>query len=292
MSRPETARTLRGWLAKRLKISKVPDALWISLEKDRFVAVALEDEKGLQEFLRRARRLKGQQIRRRPKKIPMGTIRDMLKKLVPKDEALRARAFSSFVGRLAENHWYVRRFRSSYLGGKTLSVAKANGYLTKHGVTDDLREASFRVAQDCHWHQDQAIAFILTGKTPLIAAVAVGHREHWGTDRHQFTIDLSIQPWTSHRTVLRIYRHFQRLYFGDLRRGLADSKAVALFDFVSRVRQQRYTWRRAMDAWNQRNPDSEYDDVRHFARDYRRAERTMAFCGLPPVEGDPDLKAR
>jgi len=219
---------------------------------------------------------------------------------VPEEESLRAQVFSKYLARLAADEYEVRQFRSEYLGGVTLLPADAAQFESEHRPSPDqpggdpvwheLQRVSGRLAARFPWSTKQAASFLVTGSTPLVGAVSVGHGMINSRTFNHLRLDLTVSPWVSPKTVLKVYREWRQRILRQAPRALGKN-SLMFFDFISERIQGTPappTWRSLTAEWNRLHPDLRYKDSRHFARDYRRILQNVVFLNMgTPEEGPP-----
>lgn len=178
-------------------------------------------------------------------------------------------------------------------------------------VLGEVHGLAHKLAQGYPWHEEDALWFVLTGEMPIVSPIKM---EQTFTDHfvdvvteaaegdvlsHTYgTITLTVEPWMPATTVLRIYRAFQRQMLGGDNRELKDKSLTLLRFVIGHMDEQGRlpTWRILLKEWNMAYPQEAYGDeeqhVRNFARDYRNAEKAIAFPSYrrsrPPVQGGED----
>ncbi|MBM3286756.1 MAG: hypothetical protein FJY88_05325 [Candidatus Eisenbacteria bacterium] len=139
-----------------------------------------------------------------------------------------------------------------------------------------LHELSCRLAEHYRWDTASATQFVLTGKVPATPCLSAEVASHFGSDHLQMRVNLSIQPWTSARTVYRIYKHLQSQILRQENRHLRID-SLEFLDFVAERRHAGLSWRPIMEQWNKVHPKERYkaDDLRNFQRDFQETSRLL-----------------
>jgi len=287
MTVPSSPAELRAWLEERLK-REVPDSVWDELDRDRYVASALESTEGLKLLVEKARRLI-RRHRRMDDKHFSGTLQKIVKEVIPENEHIRAAVMSDHWARHANEDSDVRRFRG-YLGG-TVTRHQAQQFLEANAgnkeVMEDLKATCHRVSSFFRWSTQQTLLFLLTGKPPMVEPIEVSR---WSTKNSVWgnaaRVTLSFDVWVSNATILRVVDRLRRMS-GLLGKRPIEPKTLELAALVSETmfdKNQR-SQRALMEQWNDDFPEWKYSDERHFARDCRRAKRIILFMNA----GAPEL---
>lgn len=94
---------------------------------------------------------------------------------------------------------------------------------------------------------------------------------------------LSVHPWVSAPSVMKLYRMYQKLVLQRENRPPREYR-LQLFDFVSERRHRGESWREIQEAWNKAHPDLAYVPeairIRNFQRDF--SQIYTLIMGKPP----------
>lgn len=148
-------------------------------------------------------------------------------------------------------------------------------------VLHALSVLSTNVAGTYPWTRAEATWVILTGETTWVSPLVYTYSQTNGTSLDTTSITLTVRPWVSANTVAKFYRYARRQAESANSRP-ARTRAAALLQFVARERRSgaHPPWRATMARWNDAHPEARYQDVRHFAQAFRRAERAVGHCGV------------
>lgn len=137
---------------------------------------------------------------------------------------------------------------------------------TAEGVLERLRRLSERLAARYGWSEAAATSFILSGETPLCAAIRYRVRTS-STVPARTRLVLEIDPALPPPVVAAFYREVRRSLVKRVRSLSAKHLRLAQFSVESPVG----SWVQRMAAWNRNNPNHRYDVVGLFRRDCERA---------------------
>gem|GEM_PF-2894200 len=155
-------------------------------------------------------------------------------------------------------------------------------YPTEDGLIDVLhvRETAFlgelqRISTEASrtflWNEAQATWFVLTGEPPTIPAIDARLEGGWNIGWAQLRIVLTIQPWVSAKSLMRIYRSLQYQLLGRTNRN-PKIENLELMDFAAQRRHEGLPWRKIQAEWNKGRPRRlRYDGkegVRNLTRDF------------------------
>jgi hypothetical protein len=124
--------------------------------------------------------------------------------------------------------------------------------------------------------------FILSGANPPVMPIEIGIPNYSKGETHTLLrVELTIHPWLSSDSVLRLYKRLQRIVVGP--RNRAPTKAsLEFFDFVSRMRHEGRSFREAMESWVQSRPRErrryrkrDVSALSRFTNQYRDIERQV-----------------
>ena len=190
----------------------------------------------------------------------------------------------------------VRRTKELLVPGEDGRPQKVT--VSEHSLLNELRKVSRRVLRWRPWNEEQTNWFVLTGEPPTIPAVEGRYRAS-RSDLITFgTINMTIQPWVSAKTVRDSYQRLQsRLKEKKPRapsernlavfRFVVDQQTVELpgaaggrdgFERMKPPKLVRPSWRTLLEHWNRMYPEGDtwhYKDVRNFSKDFRRAEKSV-----------------
>lgn len=289
MTTPGSHDELREWLEQRLK-KEVPDPVWDELDRDHYVASALESDQGMKLLIKKTRTLMSR-YRRRADEHFTGKLQKIISEVIPEHEYLRSGVMSDHWARHAREDSDVRWFRASYLGGDTVSREQAKRFLEANArdeeVMRDVETACKRLSRLFQWNTRQALIFLFTGRAPTVEAIQVDRltrrKSKWGNSAR---VTLSFDLWVSNSTIFRAVSRLRRMATQLAKRPI-ERKTLELADFVSATMfdKRRLSQRDLMDEWNLDFPEWRYSDERHFARDCKRAKRIILFMNAAP----PDL---
>lgn len=187
------------------------------------------------------------------------------------------------------------------LWGLATPFAGVEPFVRPSSVFDQLRKASNWLSIRFPWERWQAVWFTLTGEAPFVPPIQPGTKG-WtsGSDKkprrgakarndervayRRNVLTLEVEPWLSTKSLVRIYRAYQREWLG-LRNRKTEDKSLALFEFVT-IREgnggRRRKWEDLMKEWNRRHPpDWQYGEYRNFRRDYERVRQTILLPKAP-----------
>jgi hypothetical protein len=165
------------------------------------------------------------------------------------------------------NEWQVR------LGGRLLSLRVWDG-----SVIHDLRRVASILRYT--WREGEAEWFILTGRTPVLSALAHSYDIHVASHGNRAVINLRVDAWVSAERVLALYRELQKAILRNRHNRPISERRLTLFRFVTEHADDEGEippWRTLLPEWNQRHKKWTYKNVRNFSRDYWAAARLLLF---------------
>jgi hypothetical protein len=143
----------------------------------------------------------------------------------------------------------------------------------KDSILGELVALSSELAEAYLWTNYQAALFILTGTPPPALCVPTWREAPKGSDpRHvQERLVLSVHPWVSAKSVMKLYREYQKAVLGRDNRAPREHR-LRLFDFVSERRHAGQAWRSILEGWNKTLPKHAYPvkAIRNFQRDFNQ----------------------
>jgi len=152
------------------------------------------------------------------------------------------------------------------------------GVLTGSAL-DDIREACLMLTKMYGWDEVKAAQFLLTGDTPEIPLIGIDVGMAASEEYVHSPIWLRVQPWTSPRTVARIYQRIQKTVFGAKRKAISR-KNLALFEFGQRyVHGGGVTWEDLRKEWNCAHSEWAFTNYRAMRQEFERCRKQIAFSG-------------
>jgi hypothetical protein len=151
--------------------------------------------------------------------------------------------------------------------------------LMDYSLLGDLQKVSRSVAAFYPWQTWDAGWFILTGAIPSVPCIQPAFTRRQGDRFNRIVLTLGVEPWVSAKTVVRIYREYQRRLLGRDNRALG-LKVLDVFEFVMKSREgseQSATWEKLREQWNRKYPNWAYPDFRHLRADFERAKQDLIF---------------
>jgi len=140
------------------------------------------------------------------------------------------------------------------------------------GVLEQLRHLSGLLARQYRWTEAQAVLFVLTGRTPLVALINATTSVPVDT-MASARITLIIDPALSPREVASAYRGVRRTILEGPHRSLSE-KHTRLAVFAAGMAEEE-TWAKGMAAWNRKYPKWQYGHATNFGRDCVQAQRRL-----------------
>lgn len=235
---------LQDWLAKELRIDRVPRPVWEALDEERLIeyaqAVGVEDAGD--DLLSAAKRylkcFRGGGSDREPNyRIEDGGVeQEKFGEELGEYEKERAAAFSEYHAKLAADTLSVRSFREYNLGGQdeVLTIEQAERLMSSDGalaILNSIDRVSRHLAKEHPWTEEQAAWFVLTGETPSIAPATGRINRVWKKVHTHGTITLMVEPWLSPETVRDAYLRLQKKALNRNNRRIG-ARNLALFRFV------------------------------------------------------------
>jgi hypothetical protein len=157
------------------------------------------------------------------------------------------------------------------------SGVEAGRLVLPESVLDDLRTVAKSVVGKLQgWSEGAATWFVLTGISPIVFPLQVNNTVIRATDYTQGLVTLMVEPWVSGQSVLKAYRRAQKDIIGGQQRELSG-RNIAVFRFVIAEKRMKknLSWQSLMESWNHMHQQWRYDDLRHFAQGYHRAEKKI-----------------
>jgi hypothetical protein len=140
------------------------------------------------------------------------------------------------------------------------------------GVLEYLRELGDGLAKKYKWSNQQATAFILTGRIPLISPINITLQTSSRALSSRIVLD--IDPTLSPAEVARHYRRSRKKMIATHHRNLSE-KHMQLAIFNS-MRPDNETWAIKMDEWNKtQQVEWKYKTVSNFAHDCIQARNRL-----------------
>lgn len=147
-------------------------------------------------------------------------------------------------------------------------------WIGKTGEIGRLKQLASRLAKSYSWQEAQAVAFILTEKTPLYPTIRITHKISTSSPAR---ITLDIWARLPVEMVAEVYRKARRqLIKGRDRKITKKHLELAIFA----AENTRGTWAEKMRRWNNTYPGWEYEDWRPFARDCKAALNRVVSTGI------------
>ncbi len=130
-----------------------------------------------------------------------------------------------------------------------------------NSLLDELLGLSNALAGVYGWKQEDALWFVLTGKTPQVSPLEVSASLLTGYDHSPpvWTITLEVRPWVGVETVKKAYQEIVRqMLRGDSSKNKKTEKKLALFRFVveqTKAHGKRPNWPILFEQWNEEYPE-------------------------------------
>lgn len=158
--------------------------------------------------------------------------------------------------------------------------------IVKESVFAELFKLSVTLARYYLWSVSEAIDFVLTDTPPTTPCVRrMRELPARPTILHEHErLHLSISPWVSARTVMKVYRQYQLQLLGrDNRAPRLDR--LDLLDFVAQRRHRGQPWRTIFAAWNKAHPEHRYkpEQIRNFPRDFGQIYQLVVGAEFLPA---------
>lgn len=222
-----------------------------------------------------------------------GSIQKIIREVVNQRERIRAEVLSDHWARYASASDEIYWFRSRFLPRNKLYLHEADDFLKKNAKDEDLireiQRLCGKLTAAYGWSTVEALRFLLTDKRPMVEPIQVEQLARtlsvWGNSAR---VTVSFDLWVSQNTLMRAIARLRRMAGQRDKRPL-EEKSLRLAEFVSETMFEKdsLSQRTYMDKWNADYPEWEYADVRHFARDCRRAKRCVLFMNGGPPEIGP-----
>lgn len=130
-------------------------------------------------------------------------------------------------------------------------------------LLDKLLGLSNALAGVYGWNQEDALWFVLTGKTPPVSPLELSASLLTGYDRSPpvWTITLEVAPWVNPDTVKDVYQEILRqIKQGDVSKGnIKEERKLAVFRFVTeqtKVHGKLPEWPVLFEQWNEKYPET------------------------------------
>jgi len=140
-----------------------------------------------------------------------------------------------------------------------------------------LKKLSSQLTDIFMWKEPEATWFVLTGKTPAVLCLTADLEGGWNPDHTQLRFVLSIQPWVSAKTVMRVYRKVQQDLLRKENRH-PRIQTLELFEFVAARKLAGESWREIQKGWDKtRSKRDRYGPkgVRNLQRDFEAIYRLV-----------------
>jgi hypothetical protein len=169
-----------------------------------------------------------------------------------------------------------------------ITEADADAYsvtICRGSVADRLRELGIELTWRYNIPSPCAVWLVLTGRWRTPLPVQAELREEAFDDFAYKTITLTMNAQTPASTVLRLYRQAQQQMLGKDNRPPQD-RSLALAQFIAGHGTDSAghprKWAALLQQWNNEYLEGDsrwqYTDVRRFARDVKRARRSVLSC--------------
>ncbi len=306
---------LLSWTARRMGLARFPEELWSLIPKEVREVAQDDGEKREGSLLPCAERLleaarfvaAGLDLRPdHPSGPKVRKEQEPIEVEVREYERQRAAAYSEYRAKLASDSPWVMSCRQRNLGGEDLLLGpeKIRQLLTD---SPELHYVSELLAWDGLWTVEQAVRFVLTEEVPKVSPISGRIIKRFNRAWTRGTIMIEADPWISPEVVTKTYARAQKRVLGQNNRRLSNRNLYLLRFVLSQVeriheadpleRDSRrknakgkdershtelvgVSWRGLMERWNKHYPENHdwrYDEVRNFSRDFRNAERSVAY---------------
>jgi hypothetical protein len=176
---------------------------------------------------------------------------------------------------VGRDDWLALRFPDREKGTGTVRARPGSAL----GV---LQALSVALAKSYLWAESEAVWFVLTGTVPEVPCLTARSEGGWSRDHTHERIVLSIEPWVSAKTVMRVFRKVQVDWLRKENRQ-PKARSLDLLAFVSPRKAAGMHWRTILKEWNETHPKSDRygpDGVRNLKRDFE----AVYLLVLHPIE--------
>jgi hypothetical protein len=180
--------------------------------------------------------------------------------------------------------WTYQRTTAARGRMSTLAYPGPDGWVARvrvnhDSVLDDLGIVARHLSSRFPWEEYQATWFVLTGAIPLWWPVRRSIRRTWDENFEYHAVTLTVEPWASASTVLKLYRAAQRQMLDGRENRPISGMKLELFRFCNgRMADEGKTdWPRLAREWNEAHSAERVRDTRALKRKFDDVRRQLAF---------------